>query len=79
MLKKQVELPSITLIVIRLLKDILEQPTISNYFTHPTNKPIRLLNISLAPSSQNKIVQLLHCCVTAFIVSKETLLKLKTF
>jgi len=39
----------------------------------------RLPNIGLAPGSQKKINQLLlHCCVTTFIVTKETLLKLLT-
>jgi len=70
---------NVNLIVIRLLKEILQQPTASNYLTQLTNKPIRLLNISLAPGSQEKINQLLpHRCLTAFIVTKETLQKLLT-
>jgi len=70
---------NITLIVIRLLKEILQQPAVSNYLTQLTNKPIRLLNISLALGSQEKINQLLlHCCLTAFIVTKEALLNLLT-
>ena len=62
-----------------MIKEILQQPTINNYLTQLTNKPIRLLNISLAPGSQKKIKQLLlHCCVTAFIDTKETPLKFLT-
>jgi len=34
------------------------KPTISNYLTQLTSKPIRLLNISLAPGFQKKINQL---------------------
>jgi len=66
-----------TLNVMRLLEEMLKQPTISNNLTQLTNKPIRLLNVSLAPGSQKKINQLLlDCCVTALIFTKEALLKL---
>jgi len=66
-------------LVIRLPKEKLEQPTISNHLRQLTNKPIRLLNISLAPGSQKKINQLLlHCCKTVLIVMKQALLKLLT-
>jgi len=54
-------------------------PTISNYLTQLTNKPVRLQNISQAPGSQKKMKQLLlHYCLTAFILMKETVLKLLT-
>ena len=36
------------LIVIKLLKEILQRPTVSNHLTQLTNKRIRLLNISLS-------------------------------
>jgi len=42
---------NINLIGIRLIKEILQQPTISNYLTQLTNKPMRLLNNSLTQGS----------------------------
>jgi len=43
------------------------------------NEMTNLATLSLAPGSQKKINQLLlHCCVTAFIVTRQTLLKLLT-
>ena len=45
---------SITLALIRLQKEILQQATISNYLLQHTNKPIRLLNISLASVFPNR-------------------------
>jgi len=70
---------NIIFIVIRLLKEILQQPTISNYLTQLTNKFVGLININLAPGSQKKMNQLLlNCCISAFIVTKETQLKFLT-
>jgi len=67
------------LIVTRLLKEMLQQPTISNYLTQVRNKPTRIPNISLAPGSQKEINQLLlHCCAFAFTFTKESLLNLLT-
>ena len=60
---------NIIFIVIRLLKEIL----------HRTNKFVGLININLAPGSQKKMNQLLlNCCISAFIVTKETQLKFLT-
>jgi len=61
---------TITLIVIRLPKEILQQPTIRNYLAQLTDKPIRLLNISLAPGSQKEnrsiITPLLRNCFHSY-------------
>jgi len=47
--------------------------------TQLTNKFVGLININLARSSQKKMNQLLlNCCISAFIVTKETQLKFLT-